>query len=43
VKHNAHTFAVVHVTDDRMTVASFDWERDVWSETFDKGLPPPRR
>jgi hypothetical protein len=39
VKHDAHTFAVVHVTDERMTVASFDWERDAWSGVFDKRLP----
>lgn len=45
VKDGAHTFAVVHVTDDRMTVGSFDWDRDVWAGVFDKTLPvsPPHR
>lgn len=30
VKDGAHTFAVVHVTDERMSVAEYDWDRDRW-------------
>jgi cytolysin (calcineurin-like family phosphatase) len=37
VKNDAHTFAVVHVTDARITVASYDWERDAFrDETFSR-------
>jgi 3',5'-cyclic AMP phosphodiesterase CpdA len=43
VKDGAHTFAVVHVTDDRMSVASFDWDRDAWADVFEKRLPPKTR
>jgi len=39
VKDGAHTFAVVRVTDDRMSVVSYDWDHDVWSGVFDKRLP----
>lgn len=36
VKNDAHPFAVVRVTDQRMTVASYDWDRDAWSSaSFD--------
>jgi 3',5'-cyclic AMP phosphodiesterase CpdA len=38
VKDGAHTFAVVHVTDARMTVASYDYDRDAWAGTFAKAL-----
>ncbi len=34
VKNGAHTFAVVHLTDARFTVSSFDWDRDRWGEVF---------
>jgi hypothetical protein len=43
VKDGAHTFAVVHITDERMTVSSFDWDHDAWADYFDKSLPLPRR
>lgn len=39
VKDGAHTFAVVHITDDRMTVASYDWDGDRWADVHDKSLP----
>ena len=42
VKDGAHTFAVAHVTDDRMTIASYDWDRDGWAGMLDKRMPPPR-
>jgi len=42
VKDGAHTFAVVHVTDERMSVASFDWDRSAWAGVFDKRLPPKK-
>jgi hypothetical protein len=42
VKNGAHTFAVVHVTDDRMTVASYDWDRSAWAGVHDKRLPTRR-
>jgi predicted phosphodiesterase len=42
VKDGAHTFAVVHVTDERMTVASFDWDHDAWAGAFEKRMPVPR-
>jgi predicted phosphodiesterase len=42
VKDGAHTFAVVHVTDERMTVASFDWDQDTWGGAFEKRMPLPR-
>ena len=42
VKDGAHTFAVVHVTDERMTVASFDWDHDTWAAPFEKRMPLPR-
>ena len=42
VKDGAHTFAVVHVTDERMTVASFDWDHDTWAGAFEKRMPLPR-
>lgn len=38
VKNGAHTFAVVHVTDDRFTLASYDWDRDVWAGSFVKKM-----
>lgn len=38
VKDGAHTFAVVHVTDERMSVASFDWDHDAWGGVFDKRM-----
>ncbi|MDB4944284.1 MAG: hypothetical protein JWP97_3818 [Labilithrix sp.] len=34
VKHDAHTFAVVHVTDAEMTVAEYDWRSDGWESVF---------
>ncbi len=43
VKNGAHTFAVVHVTDDRISVVSYDWDHDVWSGAFDKRLPIKNR
>ena len=43
VKDGAHTFAVVHVTDQRMSVASFDWDHDAWAGVFDKLLPAKKR
>jgi len=39
VKNGAHTFAVVHVTDDRMTVAAYDWDSSVWAGVSDRRLP----
>lgn len=39
VKDGAHTFAVVHVTDDRASVAFRDWERDAWVGVIDRRLP----
>jgi 3',5'-cyclic AMP phosphodiesterase CpdA len=42
VKDGAHTFAVVHVTDERMSVASFDWDHDAWSGQFEKRMPLAR-
>ncbi len=39
VKDGAHTFAVVRVTDDSMSVVSYDWDHDVWASVFDKRLP----
>lgn len=39
VKNDAHTFAVVRVTDDRASVAFRDWERDAWVGTVDRRLP----
>jgi 3',5'-cyclic AMP phosphodiesterase CpdA len=41
VKNGAHTFAVVHATDTKWTLASYDWDRDAWASTFTKPLPPP--
>jgi 3',5'-cyclic AMP phosphodiesterase CpdA len=43
VKDGAHTFAVVRVTDDRMSVVSYDWDHDAWSGVFDKRLPIKNR
>ena len=43
VKGGAHTFAVVHVTDDRMTVAEYDWDNARWAGTFTKQLTPRTR
>jgi predicted phosphodiesterase len=43
VKNDAHTFAVVHVTDDRFTLASRDWDHDAWAGVFEKTLPSLRR
>jgi hypothetical protein len=42
VKDGAHTFAVVHVTDERMTVAAFDWDHDTWAGSFEKRMPTAR-
>ena len=42
VKDGAHTFAVVHITKDRLTLGSFDWDADRWSGEFEKSLPLPR-
>jgi 3',5'-cyclic AMP phosphodiesterase CpdA len=39
VKNDAHTLAVVHVTDAKWTLASYDWESDAWGATFEKPLP----
>lgn len=39
VKDGAHTFAVVRMTDERMLVASFDWDEDRWAGVFDKRIP----
>lgn len=39
VKHDAHTFAVVHVTDERFSLGSYDWENDAWASSFEKTLP----
>lgn len=38
VKNDAHTFAVVHVTDAKWTLASYDWESDTWGSTYVKGF-----
>lgn len=38
VKGGAHTFAVVHVTDNRFTVAEWDWDNARWGTTFEKRL-----
>lgn len=38
VKNNAHTFAVVHVTDDEWTLGSYDWESERWASAFRKKL-----
>ncbi|MBX3186092.1 MAG: hypothetical protein KF819_03715 [Labilithrix sp.] len=38
VKDGAHTFAVVHVTDAKMTLASWDYDRDAWAGSFTKPL-----
>ena len=43
VKGGAHTFAVVRVTDDRMTVAEWDWDHARWAATFTKPLIPRTR
>ncbi|MBX3228655.1 MAG: hypothetical protein KIT84_08385 [Labilithrix sp.] len=39
VKHDAHTFAVVHATDEHWTVASYDWELDAWRDSYAKKMP----
>lgn len=39
VKHGAHTLAVVHATDKKWTLSSYDWENDAWGATFTKPLP----
>jgi len=39
VKGGAHTFAVVHVTSERFTVASYDWDHDTWGASFARDLP----
>lgn len=36
VKNDAHTFAVAHLTDQRFTVDSYDWNAHVWREMFAK-------
>ncbi len=41
VKDDAHTFAVVHVTDTTWTLASYNWETKSWASTFVKALSPP--
>lgn len=41
VKNNAHTFAVVHLTDSKWTLASYDWQNDKWATTFVKPLAVP--
>jgi 3',5'-cyclic AMP phosphodiesterase CpdA len=43
VKHDAHTFAVAHVTDTTWTLASYDWEKDAWVSNFTKGIAPSRK
>lgn len=40
VKDGAHTFAIVHVTDDRFTVTSYDWDTDKAAAPFTKAIPP---
>lgn len=40
IKHDAHTFAVVHVTDRKFAVGSFDWRGDTWASSFQKPIPP---
>jgi hypothetical protein len=35
VKNGAHTFAVVHATDGRLTVGSFDWDANAWRSAVD--------
>ncbi len=42
VKNGAHTFAVVHVTDDRISVSSFDWDHDVSAGVFEKRITPQK-
>jgi hypothetical protein len=36
VKDSAHTFAVVHVTEGRMTVSWRDFDRDAWTHEHAK-------
>lgn len=36
VKHGAHTVAVVHVRNERWTLASYDWEHDAWGPRYSK-------
>lgn len=42
VKDDGHTFAVVHLTRARMTVAWRATDRDAWVDVHDKQLRPPR-
>lgn len=39
VKGGAHTFALVHVTDERVTVESRDWDHDRAAAPFAKSIP----
>jgi 3',5'-cyclic AMP phosphodiesterase CpdA len=38
VKDGAHTFATVRITDDRFTLASYDWDRQAWTAAFTKSI-----
>jgi cytolysin (calcineurin-like family phosphatase) len=42
-KHAFHSFAVVHVSDSFMKVASYDYEREAWQWWHGKPLGQPRR
>lgn len=39
VKHGAHTFAAVHVTDKTWTLDSYNWDLAMFSERFTKAMP----
>lgn len=41
VKNDAHTFAVVHVTESAWTLGSYDWEQEAWGQAYVKLLPRP--
>ncbi|MFO0735366.1 MAG: hypothetical protein U0270_05785 [Labilithrix sp.] len=39
VKHGAHTFAVVHATDETWTLDSYNWDMSMFGEHFEKRMP----
>ena len=39
VKHGAHTFAVVHVTDKTWSLDSYNWDIGMFGESFKKPMP----
>lgn len=39
VKHGAHTFAVVHVTDKTWTLDSYNWDLGMFGDSFKKPMP----